>query len=47
MHISLGSDGKDIMFEKPEAETSKPSDLGNFIRVLSLVLLLPVAFTSK
>ena len=33
--------------ETPEAKTSIPGNLSNLIRYLSLVLLLPVAFTSK
>ena len=40
-HNSSGSDDKNIVFETPEAETIKPGDLFNFIRVLSRVDLLP------
>ena len=39
-----GSDDKNIVFETPEAETIKPGDLSNFIRVLSRVDFLPIAF---
>ena len=46
-HNSLGSDDKNIVFETPEAETLKPGDYGNFVRVGSLVDLLPKAFKSK
>ena len=38
---SIGSDDQNIVFETPEAETIKPGDLSNFIRVLSRVDLLP------
>ena len=41
LNILLGSDDKNIVFETPEAETIKPGDLSNFIRVLSQVDLLP------
>ena len=34
---SLGSDDKNFVFETPEAETIKPGDFSNFIRVLSRV----------
>ena len=34
---SSGSDDKKIVFETPEAETIKPGDFNNFIRVLSRV----------
>ena len=44
---SSGSDDKNIVFETPEAETNKPGDFNNFIRVLSQVDLLPGAFRSK
>ena len=46
-HISLGSDGKKIVFEIPEAGTVKPGDLSNFICVPSQVDFLPRALTSK
>ena len=41
---SLGSDDKNIVFETPQAETIKPGDFSNFIRVLSRVDFLPTAF---
>ena len=41
---SSGSDDKNIVFQTPEAETIRPGDLSNFIRVLSRVDLLPAAF---
>ena len=47
LHISSGSDDKNVVFETPEAETIEPGDLSNFIRVLSLLLGQPVAFISK
>ena len=37
LHSSSGSDDKNIVFETPEAETIRPGDLSNFIRVLSQV----------
>ena len=47
LRSSLGSDGKNIVFEIPEAEIIKPGDLSNFTSVLSQVVLLSGAFTSK
>ena len=44
-HNSLGSNDKNIVFETPEAIIA--GDFSNFIRVLSLVDLLPKAFVSK
>ena len=38
---SSGSDDKKIDFETPEAETIRPGDLSNFIRLLSRVDFLP------
>ena len=38
---SLGSDDRNIVFETHKAETNKPGDLSNFIRVLSRVDFLP------
>ena len=46
-HNSLGSYGKNIVFEIPEAEIITPGDLSNLISILSLVLLLPEAFFIK
>ena len=43
----MGSDGKHNVFEIPEAKNNKPGYLSIFISVLSLLLLLPWAFTSK
>ena len=43
LQSSSGSDDKSIVFETPEAETIKPGDSSNFIRVLSQDLL-PAAF---
>ena len=40
-HNSLGSVDRNIVFETPEAETIKPGELSNSIRVLSRVDLLP------
>ena len=40
-HNSLGSDGKNIVFERPEAEINKPGDLSNLINELSQLDLLP------
>ena len=45
--VLSGSDDKKIVFGTPEAETTIPGDLSNFIRVRSRVDLLPVAFTSN
>ena len=39
-HSSLGSDGKNIIFQFPEAEIIKPGDLGIFTSVSSRVDLL-------
>ena len=47
LHSSSGSNDKNIVFETPEAETFKPGDSSNFIRVVSLVDFLPTAFRSK
>ena len=41
---SSGFEDKNIVFKIPEAEIVKPGDLSNFIKILSLVLLLPEAF---
>ena len=38
---------KKYFFETPEAEAIKPGDLSNFIRVLSRVDFLPIAFRSE
>ena len=46
-HNSSGSDDKNIVFETPEAETSEPGELSNFMRVLSRVDLLPTRLSSK
>ena len=46
-HNSMGSKDKNIVFETLEAETIKPGDLSNFIRVLSQIDLLHCAFKSK
>ena len=35
LQSSSGSDDEKIVFETPEAETIKPVELGNFLRVLS------------
>ena len=43
---SSGLDGKIIKFEIPEAETIKPGDLSNLMRVLSRVVFLLIPFTS-
>ena len=40
-HILVGSDGKNIVFETPEAETIEPDGLSNFISVRSQVNFLP------
>ena len=32
LHISSGSDDRNIVFETPEAETIKPDDLSEFIK---------------
>ena len=40
-HNSLGSDGKNIVFDTYEAETINPGDLSIFISVRSRVDLLP------
>ena len=37
LQSSSGSDDKNIVFERPEAETIKPADLSNFLSVLSRV----------
>ena len=37
LHNSLGSDGKNMLFEILEEEIIKRSDFGNFLRVLSQV----------
>ena len=47
LHNSLGSDDRNIVFEKPEAETTKPGELSNFISFLSRIDLLPTAFFIK
>ena len=44
LHNSSRSYDKNILFETPEAETIKPGDFSNLIRVLSRVDLLPGAF---
>ena len=41
LQSSSGSDDKNIVFETPEAETSKPGELSNLIRLLSRVDFLP------
>ena len=41
---SSGSEDKNIVFETPEAETTKPGGCSKFIRVLSLVDFSPTAF---
>ena len=41
LHSSSRSEDKNIVFETPEAETIKPGDSSNFIRVLSRMDLLP------
>ena len=47
LHNLSGSDGKNNVFEIPEAELIKTGDLGTLIRVLFRVDLLPWAFTSN
>ena len=44
---SSGSDDKNFVFETPEAETTKPGDLSNFINVLSGVDFQSSVFVSK
>ena len=44
---SSGSDGKNIVFQIPEAETIKPGDLGNSVSKQSRVDILPEPLTSK
>ena len=46
-HNSSGSDDRNIVFETPEAETIKPGDLSNFVRVLSGVDFLPTDLVSN
>ena len=47
LHNSSGSDYKKFVFETLEAETIKLGDLSNYIRVLSRVDFLLIAFRSN